>query len=114
MDFTCDLRCPPVPDNRKNCAYCCWGCDKATSGGCPEPRDKMPESCKTYDCKDYKFYMAYQWFPEYNVWGCTMLREVHKDKADDEFMDKINAAFPPITDSNSEKKNDKRRVDSTA
>ena len=105
MDCTCDLRCPPVPDNRRNCVYCCWGCEKATSTGCPDGDDR-PDKCKEYDCKDYKFYIAYRWFPEFKVWGCTMLQEVHKDKIDSEFYTKLNAVFKPVTEVKKEKENE--------
>ena len=76
-DFTCDMNCPikmvPPP--------CCRRCGHArgyflsdtnkkywtdrsgfwSRDGCKLPRDQMPPKCRSYDCRQYRWYELKSW-----------------------------------------------------
>ena len=105
-DGKCNLMCPPhLP------FFCCNNCQKKEwvlwwrdkhglhdkfgprgflgPQGCVLGEDRPPE-CKKYDCHAYRFYMAFNANSD-GTWRMAALSEVHHDKIDREFCDKMNA-----------------------
>lgn len=104
----CDLDCP-IPSSVFGRVYCCVGCaaaqvshvtDENTDrwdiktgflgpNGCRLSRDEMPQECKDYDCKNYRFYMCLYWNGK--KWCLGSYTPIERSRLDSSFCERYNA-----------------------